>query len=471
MAITAEDLASIDLFDEVGEAEREAWAEAAVERVLEPGEEVADADLGGAFGLLVEGRLDGIRLDADGNPQGGVDSQQVAPTWMGAISVLTGSSVPFAFRAAEPTRIGLVASADFHRLIFAQRPVFLKIMRTFRPVISRIQGNEMQREKLASLGTMAAGLAHELNNPAAAARRSADQLAEAQQAVTDSLRAFVAAGVERAEAERFVDLHDRAVAQAAACSIADKNPLAIADREEVILEALEDRGVDQAWNVAPPLAIAGVDEGWIAELADAAGTAISPAVHWVAASLTARALADELRESTDRMSSLVGAMKVYAYMDQGDLVEVDVHEGLEATLTILSHKLKHTSIDVVRDYGEGLPRVCVYGSELNQVWTNLLHNAIQALGDTGTITVSTRPWNGDGVSVVIEDDGPGIPAELQRQVFDPFFTTKPVGEGTGLGLDTARRIVVDRHQGEMSLESQPGRTAFTVDLPRAPRKG
>ena len=181
------------------------------------------------------------------------------------------------------------------------------------------------------------------------------------------------------------------------------------------------------------------------------------------------ALSDTTVPGTGK-SELVGAMKTYAYMDQGALVEVDVREGLEATLTILAHKLKATSITVIRDYGDELPRVCVYGSELNQVWTNLLDNAIGALGETGTITVSTRPWDGDGVEVVIADDGPGIPAELQRQVFDPFFTTKGVGEGTGMGLDVARRIVEDRHQGRMVLESEPGRTAFMVRLPRAPRR-
>lgn len=464
--ITAEELASIDLFDEVTDAERAAWAAVAEERWYEPGDEVIREGM--RFVLLLEGRLDGIREREDGTSE--VEGQQVAPTWMGAISVLTEQPPPMWFRAVERTRIGTVGPEDFRRLVFEQRPVFLRIMRQFRPVISRVEGNEMRREKLASLGTMAAGLAHELNNPASAAKRSADQLAESLNAVTSALRTFVEAGVEREDAQKFVELQDRAVTSYAACTIEDKNPLAVADREDRLLELLEDQGVREAWKYAEPLARAGVDEDWLEQLVAAAGAATEAAVRWVAASLTARSLADELRESTDRMSGLVSAMKTYAYMDQGDLVEVDVHEGLEATLTILAHKLKHTSIEVVRAYGDHLPTVCVYGSELNQVWTNLLDNAISALGESGTITITTRAWNSDGVEVVIEDDGPGIPEELQRQVFDPFFTTKAVGEGTGLGLDTARRIVVDRHQGTMDLESRPGRTAFTVHLPRAPRR-
>ena len=170
------------------------------------------------------------------------------------------------------------------------------------------------------------------------------------------------------------------------------------------------------------------------------------------------------------MSNLVKAIKAYTYMDQASLQEIDVHDGLDATLTILNHKLKHTQISVERRYDPDLPRVCVYGSELNQVWTNLLDNAIDALGDTGTITITTTPWHGTGVEVTIADDGPGIPAEVQRRVFEPFYTTKAVGSGTGLGLDTTLRIIRDRHDGDVRLQSRPGRTAFSVRLPRSPQR-
>jgi signal transduction histidine kinase len=169
------------------------------------------------------------------------------------------------------------------------------------------------------------------------------------------------------------------------------------------------------------------------------------------------------------MSGLVKAIKSYTYMDQAALQEVDVHEGIDATLTILNHKLKHTRIQVERRYAPDLPRVCVYGSELNQVWTNLLDNAIDALGETGTITIATAPWHETGVEVTIADDGPGIPEDAQRRVFDPFYTTKAVGSGTGLGLGTSMRIVRERHSGDVRLRSRPGETVFTVRLPRKPR--
>jgi signal transduction histidine kinase len=167
------------------------------------------------------------------------------------------------------------------------------------------------------------------------------------------------------------------------------------------------------------------------------------------------------------MSDLVTAMKSYAYVDRGELVEVDLHEGLETTLVVLRHKLKHTAIELVREYDRTLPKLTVRASELNQVWTNLLDNAIDALGDNGTITIVTRR-DGPGVTVEVSDDGPGIPPELRERIFDSFFTTKDVGQGTGIGLATARRIVSDGHSGSLTVDSQPGRTTFRVWLPLTP---
>jgi signal transduction histidine kinase len=184
----------------------------------------------------------------------------------------------------------------------------------------------------------------------------------------------------------------------------------------------------------------------------------------VAASLTAQGLAAELSDSAERMSRLVGAVKAYSYMDRGDVVDTDLHEGLDTTLIVLGYKLKHTKIAVERHYDRTLPKVLARGSELNQVWTNLLDNAIDALGKSGTITIRTRAESECAV-VEISDDGPGIPEDLRERIFEPFFTTKAVGEGTGLGLDTARRIVEERHHGTIAVESRPGETTFRVWLP------
>jgi signal transduction histidine kinase len=328
--------------------------------------------------------------------------------------------------------------------------------------MGRLTSIEQNRERLASLGTMAAGLAHELNNPASAARRAAAELTDALDVISSAIATFVEAGVERKEAQGLVALQQEALANLDGGTALDA--LDAADAEDELLAQLESLGVREAWRLAEPLAAAGVDEAWLRRVADLAGPATEAALRWVAATLSAGRLAAELCESTDRMSGLVKAVKTYAYMDRGELVEVDLHEGLETTLVVLGHKLKHTEIEVVRDYDRGLPKLTVHGSELNQVWTNLLHNAIQALGDRGTITISTRA---DGSCAVVEitDDGPGVPPEAQEHVFDPFFTTKEVGHGTGLGLATARRIVVDRHRGSLTLDSRPGRTTFRVTLP------
>jgi signal transduction histidine kinase len=329
-------------------------------------------------------------------------------------------------------------------------------------VMSRITAIEQNRERLAALGTMAAGLAHELNNPAAAAQRAAAQMAEVLEVVDGTIGRFVDSGMERTDAAELVALHDEAVAGAAGRTALEA--LDAADAEDVVLDRLEDLGVPEPWRIAEPLAAAGVDEAWIDRVAAVAGPATGAALAWVAATLAARGLAAELQESTARMSRLVGAVKTYAYMDRGELVEVDLHEGIETTLVVLGHKLKHTAIEVVRDYDRSLPKLMVRGSELNQVWTNLIHNAIQALGEHGTITLRTRRDGGCAV-VEVADDGPGIPPAIREHIFDEFFTTKEAGHGTGLGLATARRIVVDRHNGSLTVDSESGATTFRVSLP------
>jgi signal transduction histidine kinase len=466
MTVTIEDLRSLDLFEGVVDECLAQWAAAAEERHLEPGDSLVEFDdLQVPFSMLLEGRLDGYFL-IEGRAE--LDHRHVAPTWLGAILALTDAPAMAAIRAAEPSRVASIEPLRFRRLLADTPEAFPRVMSVFRPVLARIEGAALQREKLAALGQMSAGLAHELNNPAAAAKRTAAMLADALALLDGAIGEFVESGVERADAEVFVRLKREAVARAQAAPARDG--LAAADAEDEIGEWLEAHAVPDAWQLAEPLAAARLDCAWLDELAGAAGPVLPTAVRWVATSLSARSLSDDLRESTDRMSGLVQAIKAYTYMDQADLQEVDVHDGIEATLTMLHHKLKHTQIEVRRAFDPALPRVCVYGSELNQVWTNLLDNAIDSLGDAGTITITTAPWHENGVEVTIADDGPGIPEDAQRRVFEPFFTTKAVGSGTGLGLDTAMRIVRERHDGDLRLRSRPGETAFAVRLPRSPSK-
>jgi signal transduction histidine kinase len=458
--VTLEELRGVDLFDGLSDVELAEWVPLAHARHVGAGEIVAEqGEEPPGLQLLLEGCAQALILaQGRSEPVG----HHTGPTWMGAIAVLTGGTLGVRMQAETDCRLATVAPDDFKRLAFAQPTIHQRVMRQVAPVMSRVTEREQNSERLASLGTMAAGLAHELNNPAAAARRAAAQLTEALEAIGSALASFVGAGVEREDAAQLVLLQQQAVTQAASATALDT--LDASDAEDELLAYMETLEVAEPWRLAEPLAAAGVDRQWLDRVAALAGPATDAALRWVAATLTAGRLSSELCESTERMSSLVGAVKSYAYMDRGGLVEVDLHEGLETTLTVLGYKLKHTTIELVRDYDRTLPKLTVSGSELNQVWTNLLDNAIDALGEQGTITITTRS-DGDCAVIEIADDGPGIPDELASRIFDPFFTTKDVGRGTGLGLATARRIVVDRHDGSLTLDSRPGRTAFSVRLP------
>jgi signal transduction histidine kinase len=458
---TLEELRAIDLFDDLDDEQLALWQQVAAIREL-PAQAIV-AERGEAvtreFILLLEGVVQGLIVEA-----GRVEpvTRQVAPTWMGAIPVLTETGFGGEMRAETDVRIAVIQAEDFIHLVLSQRPVHRRVMRAVRPVAARIASREQTRERMASLGTMAAGLAHELNNPAAAARRAAADLAEALDVLASTMGLFVDSGVEREQAKKLVAMQREAMERAG--SATPLSSLDAADAEDELLHSLERLEVREPWRLAEPLASAGIDAAWLDRLAEMAGPAAPAAVAWIAASVTARGLAGEIVESTDRMGKLVKAIKAYAFMDRGDLVATDIHEGLETTLVVLGHKLKHTSIEVRRDYDRSLPKITLRGSELNQVWTNLLANAIEALGESGAIEIATAR-EGACARIDIVDNGPGIPADIRDRVFDPFFTTKDVGEGTGLGLDTARRIVTDRLGGSIDFDSEPGRTVFHVWLP------
>jgi signal transduction histidine kinase len=458
--VTLAELRGVDLFDGLDDAELARWVPLADAHDVAAGEVIAEqGEVPPGLQLLLAGRVQAFILaQGRSEPVG----HHVAPTWMGAIAVLTGGSLGVRMQAETYCRVAVVASEDFKRLAFAQPAIHQRVMRQVAPVMSRVTEIEQNRERLTSLGTMAAGLAHELNNPAAAARRAAAQLTDALDAIGSALGSFVEAGIEREDAERLVALQREASERGASCTAL--GALDASDAEDELLTRLEALEVREPWSLAEPLALARIDQRWLDQVAALAGPATDAALKWVAATIVAGRLAAELGESTERMSALVGAVKSYAYMDRGGLVEVDLHEGIETTLAVLGYKLKHSAIAIVRDYDRTLPKLTVRGSELNQVWTNLLDNAIDALGEQGTITITTRADNGCA-RIEIADDGAGIPQETVGRIFDPFFTTKEVGHGTGLGLATARRIVVDRHNGSLTLDTRPGCTVFRVQLP------
>jgi len=457
---TVADLRPIDLFSDLSDEELQQWCDAAVLKEIPAGTVYAKQDeTRTGLILVLEGTIEALVQDGTGDEPIG---DHVGPTWMGAIPTLVGGPSAVRMVARDDVSAAVIAPEQFIDLVRAHRPVFLRVMAMVRPVTRRITQRESNRERLAALGTMSAGLAHELNNPASAAKRAASDLADALDVLTSTVGLLVEAGIEREQAAELVALQREAAAKCAAH--VPVSALDAADAEDALSDALADAGVEEPWRISDTLASGGIDPSFVTRVADAAGPATAATLRWIAASLGARQLSAELRESTDRMGELVKAIKTYAYMDRGELVEVDVREGLDSTLTLLKHKLKHTQIEVARDYDPALAKITVHGAELNQVWTNLLDNAIDALGESGHITITTRA-DGDCAEVDIADDGPGVPAEIRDRVFEPFFTTKEVGSGTGLGLDTARRIIVDRHHGSLTLESRPGRTVFRARLP------
>ncbi len=319
-----------------------------------------------------------------------------------------------------------------------------------------------QSEKLATLGKLSAGMAHELNNPAAAAQRGAEQLqasvAQIQQAHFD-LHRFTLSD-EQLDLLRSLEQG----AQAATICPMDLDPLIRADRDYEVETWLEEQGVNNAWEVAPDLVSMGYDAGRLAMVAKEFVPPLIPfLVVWLSGTYTIYSLLEEIAQGAGRITAIVEALKSYTYLDQAPVQEVDVNEGLDNTLAMLRGKLEK-GITVQRQYCLDLPRIEACGSELNQVWTNIIDNAVYALNGRGEITLCTRQEE-SWVVVEIVDDGPGIPEDIQAKVFDPFFTTKPPGEGIGLGLNISHNIVVNKHRGRIWLNSQPGRTCFAVHLP------
>jgi len=407
-----------------------------------------------SFYVILEGEVSISRLDG-AEEKSLVDHR--AGEFTGGLAVLTGQTSIHRARAITPTRVLEIDSETFRRVAIEVPDVADVFVSGLARRMRQTQRAFRQQEKLAALGKLSAGLAHELNNPAAAAMRASEDLSgavlEAQLAAIGHDERFSAE-----EREALVALQ-RETAAGDALSL---DPLSLGDAEDELADWLEEHGIEEPWDVASTLAAAGTDVGRLETLAEVLDDRpLSWGLGWLAATLDLVGLAGEIGTSAGRISELVGAMKEYTYMDRSAAGEVDVISGLQNTLTILGPRLKDISLR--REYEEDLPQIKGRGGELNQVWTNLIDNAIDAVDRRGSIILRTYVDDGR-VVVEVVDDGPGIAREAQSHIFEPFYTTKEVGAGTGLGLDIVRRIVTG-HGGEVSVYSEPGETRFTVRLP------
>jgi signal transduction histidine kinase len=429
------------------------------EFVLEAGDFLFDETSAvDSFYVVLEGRVNVSRLD------GAEEVSLVdhgAGEFTGGLAVLTGRTSIHRARAVAPTRVLGIDSETFRRVaveVPAVADVFISgLARRMR----QTQRAFRQQEKLAALGKLSAGLTHELNNPAAAARRASEELGTA---VLEAQLAALEHDARFSPAERAALVTMRGETASGAASL---DPLALGDAEDELADRLDEHGIEEPWDLAPALAATGVGADRLQHLADALGDgSLEDGLVWLVKTIELVGLAEEVATSAGRISELVGAMKDYTYMDRAAVGEVDVVSGLENTLTILGHKLK--GVSVRREYAEDLPKVQGNGGELNQVWTNLIDNAADAVDGRGNITVRAFVEE-ERIVVEVVDDGPGIPPEARGRVFEPFYTTKEVGAGTGLGLDVVRRIVVG-YGGGVSVRSEPGETRFTVGLPADTRR-
>ncbi|MFQ4139349.1 ATP-binding protein [Nodosilinea sp. PGN35] len=461
-ALCLEHLRAIEPFNHLSQARLEWVCDRATSLQLTKGDYlVKEGDLTTTIYVIASGRL-GITRQSEGvaMPIG----QHDGPGFIGEIPVLTDEPAPVTLQAMTPCQIHSIVGADFLTLLHECRDFERQVFRLMQKRIRGLESFLRGREKMAALGTLSAGLAHELNNPAAALVRSLSDVVPAIRELEKMNLLYGQQQPDEADTQRWQSVRDTGydtILKGGADAVT------LSDREEELLDWLEDYGVAQAWKLAEPLALAGIDiptlEQLVAPWRDNPTQLRDMGIRWLALSFEMMSMIQSGQSGAERIATLVKSMKSYSYMDQGAQQMVDLHQGLEDTLRLFAFKLKQ-GIKVERHYDATLPKLMAHGSELNQVWTNLIDNAIDAMGDKGTLTLRTCHFQGDA-RVEITDTGPGIPPEVKSRIFEPFFTTKGVGKGSGLGLETVLRIVENRHHGTISVESAPGHTCFAVCLP------
>lgn len=457
-----ETLKKIPLFSHLTDEQLQCLSDWGSEVSLQAGTQIAkQGDPPDGFYIILEGITEWTRT---------VGQQEAHAVTLNAgdvfaeLILLLDEPYPTNGRALTDVRLYKIAPEQFWEMLRMCPTVMRRILKISTQRSQIHESVTQQQAKLISLGTLSAGLAHELNNPAAAVSRNVQNLEEVLQKLPALALQMHQQPISAEQLQFLCNFYAQAIASARQTSKLD--PLTQSEREDEITDWLEDREITDSWKLAPTLVAAGLDLDTLDELSDRIeAECVGSVLTWLEATLTGTCLLEEMKQSSQRISELIKAMKEYSYMDRAPLQQVDVHEGINSTLTILKHKLKH-GVSVTKEYGD-IPPICARGKELNQVWTNLIDNAIDAMGGKGKIQIRTA-LEGDRVLVEITDNGAGIPAGIQARVFEQFFTTKEAGKGTGLGLDIARRIVVGQHKGDIRFESRSGETTFQVRLPIKP---
>ena len=447
----------LGIFDGLADEQLRELVAEGTEVPFRPGEELfAEGRPADLWWVLLEGRIDLVRHV--GRQETLLGSIDVPGRWAGGFRAWDENGVYLATgRAATDGRLLRVPAQSLRSWSNRWFPFGDHILEGLFRTARNFEAVTRQKEALVALGTLAAGLAHEINNPASAATRAADGLQRACDALLESLRRLAAAGIP---ADRFTALDTLRRQLRPAVTSAD--PIEAAERTDALADWMAGAGVVRPWALAPVLAGAAADRSWCEAVAEAVPAALEPALEWVASTLTASHLLTEVTTSTRRVSELVAAVSHYSQLDRAPVQPTDVAAGVDSTLVVLRHRMP-PGVSVVRDNAPGQPRIEAATAELNQLWTHLVTNALDAMGEQGTLRVSTRPEAG-GILVEVGDTGPGMSPDVRAHAFDPFFSTKGVGQGTGLGLDIARRIV-DRHGGDITIDSRPGETVLRVRLP------
>ncbi|RZK85233.1 MAG: cyclic nucleotide-binding domain-containing protein [Rhodococcus sp. (in: high G+C Gram-positive bacteria)] len=462
------ELRTLFLFEKLTDHQLERLCEKGHVELIEPGPVFAEGEVATCFYVLIEGELvlsklsGGEEIEFSRTSQRGVYSG----AWQSYLGDRAPQTYTASMRVTAPSRFFVLDADRFGQLMREWFPMAVHLLEGLFFGNQNAKQVVDQRERLLALGSLSAGLTHELNNPAAAAVRATASLRDRVSHMRQKLSVIASGVYDRQALATLIRLQEETAELVAKAPTL--TPLEASDREDELGDWFDDHGVSGGWDLAPTFVQAGLDVPWLERIVASVDdeSMVESAIRWLNYTIETELLMNEIADSTARVSTLVNAAKQYSQMDRAPYQRVDLRELLDSSLVMLGRKIGD-SVTVVKEYDPTLPQIPAYAAELNQVWTNLIDNAVAAMDGHGTLTVRTRR-DGDMALIEIGDTGPGVPEEIRSRIFEPFFTTKPVGEGTGLGLDISWRIVVKKHRGDLRVESEPGDTRFQVRIPIEP---